>query len=365
MINKLVLSNLKHRWVRTLLSALVIGVQVTSILTLVGLSRGMLQDVANQKRNLGADIILKPGSSTAFALASGPVNAKFVQFVAKQPHIKQAVGILLIPGVLLTPVNGIDLRDFTKFSGGFRYLSGGPFQGPDDLIIDEYYARQNKLSVGQATQLIHHNWRITGIVESGRLGRLVVPLETLQELTGNTGKITQILVKIDDPDRTNEVVAQLNKALEGNLQAISVEELASQYSINNLPPLKAFIAVITVLSVFVGFLVVFLSMYTAVIERTREIGVLKALGAQPATILNLLIRETVVLAGAGSFIGILLAFGAKALIMHLVPASLQVVTVPEWWIYATGIALLGGLLGAIYPGLKAARQDAIEALAYD
>jgi putative ABC transport system permease protein len=365
LINKLVLSNLKHRWVRTLLSALVIGVQVTSILTLVGLSRGMLQYTANQKRNLGADIVLRPGSSTAFALSSAPVKVEFIPFVAKQPHVKQAVGIYSMPAVLLTPINGIDLDQFTKLGGGFHFISGGPFQGPDDIIIDEYYARQNNLSVGQTIQIIHHPWRISGIVESGRLGRLVVPLKTLQELSGNPDKVNQILVKIDDSDRTNDVVAQLNKTLDGNLQAISVEELASQYSINNLPPLKAFIAVITVLSVFVGFLVVFLSMYTAVIERTREIGVLKALGAQPTTILNLLIRETVVLAGAGSIIGIVLAFGAKALIMRLVPASLQVVTVPEWWIYATGIALLGGLLGAIYPGLKAARQDAIEALAYD
>jgi putative ABC transport system permease protein len=100
-------------------------------------------------------------------------------------------------------------------------------------------ARQNNLSVGQTIQVIHHPWRISGIVASGRLGRLVVPLlKTLQELSGNPDKVNQILVKIDDTDRTNEVVAQLNKTLEGDLQAISIEELASQYSINNLPPLK-------------------------------------------------------------------------------------------------------------------------------
>ena len=62
---------------------------------------------------------------------------------------------------------------------------------------------------------------------------------------------------------------------------------------------------------------------------------------------------------------VLTAFGAKALIMSLMPASLQVITVPEWWSYSALISLAGALLGAIYPGLKAARQDAIEALAYD
>jgi putative ABC transport system permease protein len=115
----------------------------------------------------------------------------------------------------------------------------------------------------------------------------------------------------------------------------------------------------------VGFLVVFLSMYTAVVERTREIGILKALGAKPMKILDILVREAVLLALAGCLIGILLSFGAKALIMGLMPASLQVINVPDWWPRAAAIALAGALLGAIYPGLKAARQDAIEALAYE
>ncbi len=134
---------------------------------------------------------------------------------------------------------------------------------------------------------------------------------------------------------------------------------------NNIPQLRAFIGVITVLAVVVGFLVVFLSMYTAVVERTREIGILKALGAKPFTILDILIREAVLLAVVGCVIGIVLSFAAKTMVMTLMPASLQVVNAPDWWPIAAAIALGGALLGAIYPGLKAARQDAIEALAYE
>jgi putative ABC transport system permease protein len=153
--------------------------------------------------------------------------------------------------------------------------------------------------------------------------------------------------------------------LKGNLRAVSIDELTSLYSVNSLPQLKTFINVVIGLSIVVGFLVVFLSMYTAVIERTREIGILKALGAKPSTILSLLIRETLVLAIFGSIIGIALAYAAQALIMGLIPFSLQVISVPDWWPIATLIAIIGSLLGAIYPGVKAAKQDAIEALAYD
>src|SRR5947208_1971956 len=143
MINKLVLENLKYRWVRTLLSGLVVGVQVMSILTLVGLSKGMLEDSAKRAEGTGADIFLKPGGT--FSFSAGQVLEKFVGLVEKQPHVKRAVGVLMIPAELITPLNGVDIAQFKALSGGFRFLSGGPPQGPDDLIVDNYYAEQNHL----------------------------------------------------------------------------------------------------------------------------------------------------------------------------------------------------------------------------
>jgi putative ABC transport system permease protein len=367
MINKLVLENLKYRWVRTLLSALVVGVQVMSILTLIGLSRGMLQESASHAKGTGADIFLKPGTQGTFSFSTGQLNEKFVDFLAKQPHVKQAVGVLMVPVELITPINGVEIPQFEKMSGGFRFLHGGPAEGPDDIIVDEYYARQNRLHVGQTLKLLNHNWRVSGIVQGGMLGRLIVQLSTLQRLTGNANppRVSEILVKLESPALTEQEVAYFNRLLKGNLQAISMEAFVSQFSVNNIPQLKAFIDVIIVIAITVGFLVVFLSMYTAVVERTREIGILKALGAKPLTILDILVREAVVLALVGCGIGIALSFGTKAVIMTLMPSSLHVVNVPDWWPIAAAIALGGALLGAAYPGLKAARQDAIEALAYE
>lgn len=366
MINKLVLENLKYRWVRTFLSALVVGVQVMLILTLIGLSRGLLQDSAKRAKAIGADIFLRKDTS-AFSLSQGQIPAGFVPFVEKQPHVKQALGMYSVSVQTLTFMNGIDFDEFERFTGGLHFLKGGPFKSPDDLIIDDYYAHQYHLTVGDTINLIHHTWHVCGIVNNGQLSHLIVPIKTLQRLTGslNPPRYTQIAVKLTNPALTNEVVAQLNKVLEGNLTAMSAEALESQYSVNSLPALKIFIDVVVGLSVFVGFLIVFLSMYTAVVERTREIGILKALGATPRKILDLLIREAILLALAGWIFGILLSFAAKAVIVGFVPASLPVITTPDWWPNAAAIAIVGALLGAIYPGLKAARQDAIEALAYE
>ncbi len=192
-------------------------------------------------------------------------------------------------------------------------------------------------------------------------------MRSLQELTGNANpaRLSEILLKLDDSSLTNQEVVHLNQLLDRNLTAISWQDFIGQFSISNLPQLQSFIRVVTFLAVMVAFLVVFLSMYTAVIERTRELGILKALGAKPRTIVDMLVRESVILALAGCLMGIILAYAAKSLLMTLMPATLQVVSVPDWWPRAAGIALAGALLGAIYPGLKAARQDAIEALSYE
>ncbi len=367
MINKLVIENFKYRWVRTMLAALVVGVQVMSILTLIGLSRGLLQQSAERARGSGADIFLKPDTQGTFSFSSGQLNEAFVPFVRKQAHVAQAVGVLSANIKLITTLNGVNFPEFEKLSGGFRFLQGGPPTGPDDLVVDSAYARENGLHVGQTVTLLNHAWHLSGIVEGGVLGRLVVPLTTLQQLTGNASpaRISEILVKLDNPALTAQEVTHFNELLKGNLQAISVGDFVSQFSVNNIPALRAFIYVITVIAVVVGFLVVFLSMYTAVVERTREIGILKALGAKPITIVDILVREAVLLALIGCVLGILLSFVARGVVTQLMPASLAVVNTPDWWPIAGAIALGGALLGAIYPGLKAARQDTIEALAYE
>jgi putative ABC transport system permease protein len=361
--NKLVFENLKHRPVRTLLGIIAIAIQVTLVLTLVGLKDGLLDDLANRARGVGADIMVRPPSSSIITM-SGGMPAGIVAKIDQQPHVTISTGVLQQATDLFNYVTGLDLAQFDQLSGGFRFLSGGPFQGPDDVIVDDFYAKQNKLHVGGTIMQLNRPWRVSGIYQPGMLTRVVVPLKTLQGLTANTGKVSMVYVKLDDPSRTDEVTRQLRSVFK-DYRINSMEEITSLYSVSSVPMLKGFIWVVVGLGVVFGFVVVLLSMYTAVLERTREIGVLKALGASPAYIMNILLRETVVLAIAGSILGILLSYVTRFVIHNVVPASLIQAIVPEWWPIATAIAIVGALLGALGPGLKAARQDAIEALAYD
>lgn len=361
---KLVFENVRHRPVRTFLSVLAIAMEVTMILTLVGVSYGTLHESAKRALGVGAHIVVRPPASSVIDVSSAPMSEGLVPFFMKQPHVTFAMGTIVHPLGGLDTATGLDLAQFTRLSGGFHYVHGGPFQADDDIIVDEYYAREKKLHVGSAINLMNHDWHVSGIFESGKLARVCMKLSVLQELTGNPRKFSQIYLKVDDPSRAQQVVDDLHKQLPGH-HIYTMEEFTSLLSISSVSLLKDFIGVVIGIAVIVGFIVVSIAMYTAVLERTREIGILKSLGASSAYILNLLIRETLLIAIAGTIAGIVMTYGTRWVMMHAVPASLTQEIVYGWWPIVTGISVAGALLGVIFPGWKAVKQDVIAALAYE
>jgi putative ABC transport system permease protein len=362
--NKLVFENLKHRPVRTLIGIVIISIQVTMVLTLVGLSNGMLNDSASRARGVGADILIRPPGGNIIVSGGQMLEKIIPALIDKEPHATAATGTLIFGTDLFNYLTGVDLATFDRLNGGFRFLQGGPFQQPNDVMVDSVYAGQHHLKVGDTINNTNHPWRVSGIFEPGMLARMVVPLSTLQDLTGNTGKVSTIYVKVDNPANIPGVISALSEKLK-TYKVYSMEDYTSLFSAANVPMLTTFIWVVVSLGVVVGFLMVLSTMYTAVLERTREIGILKALGASPEYILNILLRETAMLAIAGSILGILLSYVTRFIIQNLVHSTLVQAIVPLWWPIAAAVAVVGALLGALVPGFKAARQDPIEALAYD
>jgi len=292
------------------------------ILTLVGVSEGTLSDAAQRTRKVGADIVIRPPNSSVLSFGSG-FPAGLRNFVEKQPHVRNAAGILVQPlSGLGNSVNGVDLATFNPVSGGFRVLKGRMFRNENELVVDDYYARRQSVRVGDTIELLNRHWYVSGIVQSGMLSRIVVPLRVLQELTANTGKLSILYVKLDNPANTGTVIEALKSIME-DYPIYSMEDLMAAMTIDNVPMLRPFINLVIGIGVVVGFLTVFQSMYTAILERTREIGILKALGASRSYVVSALLREASLLAVAGSILGILMTYVTRLLISRLPTPLIQ------------------------------------------
>jgi putative ABC transport system permease protein len=256
------------------------------------------------------------------------------------------------------------MDQFAKMSGGFRFLQGGPPVHDNDMIVDDPYAREKHLQVGSTLTLINHDWHVSGIYEPGKLARICVKLDALQRFTNNQNRLSQIYLKLDDPNRGQAVVDTLRAKMPG-YQIYTMEYFTSLLSVSSLGLLRNFTYVVIGIAMIVGFIVVFMAMYTAVLERTREIGILKAVGSSSGLILGILLRETLLLSILGTALGILMTYFTQWLMQHVVPNSLTQETVYLWWPIAGAIAIIGALFGAIVPGIKAVQQDATEALSYE
>jgi putative ABC transport system permease protein len=365
-MNKMIVSNLAHRPLRSIISIFAVAIEVTLILLIVGFALGTLNDNKARKKGIGADIMVKPpGSSNFDAFSSAPVSVKVGDLLARQPHVTAVAPMVIQTTSKLELLSGIDLPAFEALGGPMRYLEGGPFQKPDDMIVDEYYAGSNKAHIGSIVHVLNHDFRVAGIIPQGRGSRWYVSIKTLQEIIGAENKATMFYVKLDDA-RNGDAVVQQIKSIPGmeNYNVMTMEEWLSQMSADNIPMLSRFIDIVIGIAVVIGFIVIFQSMYTAVMERTREIGILKSLGASKLYVVRVILRETLVLAIAGIVAGILLSFVSAYAIRYNMPTT-QVQFTTRWILEAAIIAVVGSMVGAIYPALKAAQKDPIDALAYE
>lgn len=366
MMGQFVWNNLFHRPVRTLIGVLAIAVEVALVITIVGLTSGMLQETAKRIEGIGADIMVQAPGVTQFLVMSGsPMPIKIGDKIKQLKYMQYVSPALLqfnTSGGVET-IWGIDPQSFRDVSNGFVFHEGRDLEGPDDMLVDDWQAKAKHVKVGDTYTVLNHDWKIVGIVEHGKAGRIFVPISTLQDLVGAREKATIFLVKCTRPEHTADAIAEIKELLP-NYPVRPVKEFMTLMSSTNIPALQTFINAMIALAVSIGLLVIFLSMYTTVLERTRDIGVLKSLGASKLLIVRALLAETTLLCFLGILTGIGLSYLVRAGFLKLFP-TLSILITPEWIVRAALIALVGALIGASYPAWHASRKDAVEALAYD
>jgi putative ABC transport system permease protein len=367
MMNKMVVANLVHRPTRTVVTVSAIALEVTMILLVVALFYGLLNGSKESQVGVGADLmVMPPGSSALVGMSGAPISVKVADVLTKMPHVMVAAPVIwAFSQKPLEIVYGVDLASYDRLPPQFRYLSGGPFEGPHDVIVDDYYSGMNHKKVGDMVDVLNNPFRISGIVPHGKGGRKFLPLATMQELIGAEGRASVFYVKVDNPANSEAVIKAIQERPGMEKYSVrSMQEYLSMMTPDNLPGFDLAIKIVIGVAVVVGFLVIFQSMYTAVMERTREIGILKSLGASKWYIVNVVLRETVLLAIVGIIAGIIISMVTRRVIMFEKPV-LRLFWSNAWVLRATLIAIVGALAGAVYPALKAAQRDPIDALAYE
>jgi putative ABC transport system permease protein len=365
-IRQMILRNVMFRPVRTVITVIAVAVEVTLILMVVGLTSGMLSDTAKRIEGIGADIMVQPPSaSIIMGLGSAPMPIEIGQRLAQIKNVRAVAPVLLQVNSInsLELIYGIDPESFGEVSGGFVFHDGHGLENPDDILVDDWYAKARKVKAGSGLRVVGHDFHVVGVVEHGKGARLYVLLSTLQDLAGAHDKASVFFVKCDHPEQTEKVMAAISQLLP-HYELRPLRDYLSLMTSSNLPGLQTVIRSMISLAAAIGFLVILLSMYTTIIERTREIGVLKSLGASRTYIVRVIMSETTVLCLAGIVLGIAMSYGARTLFLGIFP-TLTILISPMWLLRAASLAILGAWLGATYPAWIASRKDPVEALAYE
>lgn len=366
MILQMIWRNILHRPMRTLISIVAVGVEVTLVLIIVGLTSGLLQDVAKRIEGVGADIMLQPPSASMLMAFSGaPMPIRVRDRLVELRHVRAVAPVLLQFNASggLDIIYGIEPESFRAVSGGFVFHEGRDLEGPNEVLVDDWYAKAKQIRAGQRLRLLEQDFHVAGIVEHGKGARIYVPIHTLQQLSGARDKASIFFVKCTRAEHTPAVMNEIRKLFPRH-EIRAVKDYLSLMTSAGLPGLETFVNTMIALGVAIGFLVIFLSMYTTIVERTREIGVLKSLGASKGYIVKAILSETALLCAFGVVAGFVMSFAVRQFFLATFP-TLVILLTPGWMARAAGIAIVGGLLGASYPAWLASRKDPLEALAYE
>jgi putative ABC transport system permease protein len=365
LMDSLVLSNLAHRPARTAVSIAGIALGVLLVVFTVGLAHGLLRERGKREANIGAEIMLRPSGTVLSGAQAFNIPLSHVTEVAHIPGVRNAVPIGQFldktdTGFGSRLVEGIPFEQYSSLNN-LTIKEGRGLQKGDEVIVDANWAQEHGVAPGSTIQIYERPFKLVGVYEPPGGGRIKIPLTTMQDQVGGEGRCNTILVACDDPNQQEQIAARIKEKYPDD-QILLTRELPELY-MSSVPALNVFLKVVVGVAATISLLVILLAMYTTVTERTRQIGILKSLGMSKRSIAWVIEQEAILVSVMGVGAGILLVLLARFVVMR--STSLIVDVEPKWIVISLVVGLVGGSIGALYPALRAARQDAVDALSYE
>ena len=363
-MDSLVVSNIRQRPLRSAISILGVALGVALVMIFTGLAHGMSEDLQKRSSNVTAELLFTRPGSIGLTTSSANLSTTYVELLKKIEGVESVTPVIryFYPSGQfgVDQVEGVEWESFSKMNN-IRLIQGHAPNGPHELVIDETKAARNH-PVGSTIKVFGPTlYHIAGIYAPESGARAKMSIKALQDALEAPDKCTFIYVKLKNPKEELAVAKRIDEALPGNKIQLTREVFASIEK--SIPGLTIFLRVLVGLAAVVSALVVMLAMHTTITERTREIGILKAMGASRFYIISEIEREALLISFLGLIVGFVLAVIAG---FGIHKATGLIFEFGGWWaLTAALIGLLGGALGAFYPAARAANLDPVTALAYE
>jgi ABC-type antimicrobial peptide transport system permease subunit len=359
--------NLWQRRTRTVLTSLGIGVGIAAIVALNGIGAGFMDTFTEMVVGSQADLMALEADASDMGYSS--IDERTGARLAALDDVEAVSGIGFayssteeVPILLLM---GYNPREFGMRH--FKIVDGQPLQTNRQMIVGKQLAESVGLEVGDTFRVMDSSFRIVGIYETGAAfeeSSAVVTLRDAQRLAGRPHQVAMLGIKVRDPDRIDGVRDQLAASfpeIDVSLSSDFAESIPDMERMDEMVSQMAFMAML------LGALTMLNTMLMSVLERTREIGVLRALGWRRRQVIGMIVKESLFLGLAGGLVGLLLGIGFVALVgqIPVIGGMIKPSYGTELLVQAMLIALLAGTIGGLYPAWRATRMRPVEALRYE